>query len=121
MVFSQNAKMSQISLDMSDPNGSQRFRVYMEDFFQIVLSRRCIAWEISRLEICNQTPSFCQLNCCVMTKCQGLETFQQTNRISDPRNEKMWYNISSRSVPIEVAISLQHMKLTSGSDSFLSR
>ena len=52
-----------------------------------------------------------------MTKCQGLEMFQRTNRTSDPRNEKMWHNISSGSVSIEVAISLQHMKLTSGSES----
>ena len=52
-----------------------------------------------------------------MTKCQGLEMFQRTNRTSDPRNEKMWHNISSRSVSTEVAISLQHMKLTSGSES----
>ena len=29
----------------------------------------------------------------------------------------MWHNISSGSVSIEVAISLQHMKLTSGSES----
>ena len=52
-----------------------------------------------------------------MTKCQGLEMFQRTNRTSDPRNEKMWHNIASGSVSIEVAISLQHMKLTSGSES----
>ena len=36
---SQNSK---ISLKISDPDGSQFFRVYMEDFFQIVLSKRCI-------------------------------------------------------------------------------
>ena len=88
----------------------------MEDFFQISVNR-VSACEISRLEICNQTPSFCQQDHCVMTKCQGLEMFQQTNRISDPRNEKMWHNISSGSVSTEVAISLQHMKLTSGSES----
>ena len=52
-----------------------------------------------------------------MTKCQGLEMFQRTNRTSDPRNEKMCHNISSGSVSIEVAMSLPHMKLTSGSES----
>ena len=52
-----------------------------------------------------------------MTKCQGLEMFERTNKASDPRNEKMWHNISSGSVSIEVAISPQHMKLTSGSES----
>ena len=76
------------------------------------------AWEISRLEICNQTQSFCRQDHCALTKCQGDEMFQRTNRTSDPRNEeKMWHNISSGSVSIEVAISLQHMKLTSGSES----
>ena len=48
--------------------------------------------------------------------------FQRTNRTSDPRNEKMWHNISSGSVSIEVAISLQHMtELTSGSESVSKR
>ena len=50
-----------------------------------------------------------------MTKCRDLEMFQRTNRTSVPRNEK--YNISSGSVSIGVAISLKHMKLTSGSES----
>ena len=33
----------------------------------------------------------------------------------------MWHNISSGNVSIEVAISLQHMKLTSGSESYLNK
>ena len=109
---------SQISIKMRDPKGSQLFRVYMEDFFQIVLSRRCIG--VGDFKIRNLQPNAFLLpagSLCYDQMSGSWNQFQQTNRTSDPRNEKMWHNISSGGVSTEVAISLQHMKLTSGSES----
>ena len=117
----QNTRKSQISLNLSDPNGSQLFRVYMENFFQIVLSRRCIG--VGDFKIRNVQPNAFLLpaGSLCYDKHQGLERFQQTNRISDPRNEKVWHNISNGSVSIEIIIFLQHMKLTSVSESYLNK